>query len=138
MKSEERFLDLVMEARPEVIVDLAGDHHYIWRPSDEQLALHGVRLQRIDDVVDDGNPFSHDALDVFRQMMAPHEVSGARTIVHCAAGLRRAPHFVYAYLRYRGWEPVDAWDLVERARSRIYMHTPYINSVESWLSTSHT
>jgi hypothetical protein len=135
MRDQRRFEEMASAHRPSFVIDLAGDFHYIWRPDPQDFARLRIGHYRLDGIIDDGKPFSPKSLDAFMSFMSPYHTARARTVVQCAAGLRRAPHFVYAYLRQSGRDPIEAWDLVEQARTRAFMHTPYIESIETWLSS---
>lgn len=52
-----------------------------------------------------------------------------RLLVHCQAGMYRSPSMVYAYLRYAGYRPDDAWQMI--VRSRTIARRQYVASAEA-------
>lgn len=132
-RDKPRFADICEDLDLGGVVDLAGRYPYLWKPTTNDLIEQGIHAYREFSVEDNLIQFAPEVLEDFVQHMRYSFDCGVTTLVHCAAGLRRAPHFCYAYLRSVGLGPVDAWDKVEQARPFVYMHTPYVNSIEAWL-----
>jgi hypothetical protein len=58
---------------------------------------------------------------------------GAKLLVHCAAGVHRAPMMALALLGVMGWQMEDALDLIEARRPAADFADVYVKSVESFL-----
>ena len=61
------------------------------------------------------------------------EVFGHRLLVHCAAGVHRAPMMTLAILGTMGWKVRDAMDLIEARRPVVDFAEVYVRSVENFL-----
>ena len=57
----------------------------------------------------------------------------ARLLIHCAAGIHRAPMMALALLRAMGWELDAALDLIQIRRPVVDFADVYVESVESFL-----
>jgi hypothetical protein len=61
------------------------------------------------------------------------EENGAKVLIHCAAGVHRAPMMTLALLGVMGWTLEDAMDLIETRRSAADFAEVYVRSVEDFL-----
>ena len=59
---------------------------------------------------------------------------GTKVLVHCAAGVHRAPMMALALLAVLGWTVEDAMELIERKRPVADFADVYVQSVERFLS----
>ena len=59
---------------------------------------------------------------------------GHRLLVHCAAGVHRAPMMTLAILGALGWKLQDAMDLIEARRPVVDFAEVYVRSVENFLA----
>jgi protein-tyrosine phosphatase len=59
---------------------------------------------------------------------------GTKLLVHCAAGVHRAPMMTLALLGAMGWSIEDAMDLIERKRPSADFTEVYVRSVEKFLN----
>ena len=66
--------------------------------------------------------------------LAALEEEGAKLLVHCAAGVHRAPMMTLALLGVMGWSMEDAMDLIERRRPAADFAEVYVRSVERFLN----
>jgi protein-tyrosine phosphatase len=57
----------------------------------------------------------------------------AKLLIHCAAGVHRAPMMALAVLGSMGWDLEDAMDLIERRRPVADFAGVYVRSVEEFL-----
>jgi protein-tyrosine phosphatase len=62
------------------------------------------------------------------------EENGAKLLVHCAAGVHRAPMMTLALLGMMGWSVDDAMDLIEKRRPAADFAEVYVRSVEEFLN----
>jgi protein-tyrosine phosphatase len=60
--------------------------------------------------------------------------SASRLLVHCAAGVHRAPMMTLAILGSMGWKIQDAMDLIMARRPLVDFAEVYVDSVESFLA----
>jgi protein-tyrosine phosphatase len=65
--------------------------------------------------------------------LAALEENGAKLLVHCAAGVHRAPMMTLALLGVMGWTVDDAMDLIEGRRPSADFAEVYVRSVENFL-----
>ena len=56
-----------------------------------------------------------------------------RLLIHCAAGVHRAPMMALALLRVQGWGLQEAMDLIEERRSVVDFADVYVRSVEQFI-----
>ena len=63
------------------------------------------------------------------------EDPGARVLVHCAAGVHRAPMMTLAILCALGTPLAEAAELIEQRRPAVDLADVYVRSVESFLRT---
>jgi protein-tyrosine phosphatase len=61
------------------------------------------------------------------------EKDGAKLLVHCAAGVHRAPMMALALLGVMGWKLEDGLDLIETRRPVADFAEVYVRSVEDFL-----
>ena len=59
--------------------------------------------------------------------------SNAKVLIHCAAGVHRAPMMALALLGSMGWSLHDAMELIERERPVADFADVYVRSVEEFL-----
>ncbi len=59
----------------------------------------------------------------------------ARLLIHCAAGIHRAPMMTLAVLCARGWEIEEAMTTIRRSRSVVDWADVYVTSVRDFVST---
>ena len=57
----------------------------------------------------------------------------AKVLIHCAAGVHRAPMMALAVLGSMGWSLDDAMELIERRRPVADFADVYVRSVEEFL-----
>ena len=57
----------------------------------------------------------------------------AKLLIHCAAGIHRAPMMTLALLGSMGWPLMDAMDLIEARRPMVDFAEVYVSSVERFL-----
>jgi hypothetical protein len=57
----------------------------------------------------------------------------AKLLIHCAAGVHRAPMMTLALLGVMGWAVEDAMDLIEKKRPAADFADVYVRSVEEYL-----
>ena len=65
--------------------------------------------------------------------LAALEVSDSKVLIHCAAGVHRAPMMTLALLGVMGWKTEDAMDLIEGRRPVADFAEVYVRSVEDYL-----
>ncbi len=65
--------------------------------------------------------------------LAAMEQQGAKLLVHCAAGVHRAPMMALALLAVMGWKLEDAMDFIEGRRPVADFAEVYVRSVEDFL-----
>lgn len=63
------------------------------------------------------------------------EKNGAKVLVHCAAGVHRAPMMALALLGVMGWSMEDAMNLIETRRPAADFADVYVRSVENFLKS---
>ena len=61
------------------------------------------------------------------------EKNEAKVLIHCAAGVHRAPMMTLALLGVMGWSVEDAMNLIERLRPAADFAEVYVRSVEEFL-----
>lgn len=132
LRNDERFMELVGSGI-EVFVDVAGSAPYVWRPDEEAVASSGARYVRIDGVEDNNIDIPDFAFDAVAAALADAR-QGVRTLVFCAAGLKRSPHLLYGVLRSWGYGTTSAWDAVIAARPFVDPWERYLAAAERWLA----
>ena len=65
--------------------------------------------------------------------LAALEKNEAKVLIHCAAGVHRAPMMTLALLGVMGWTLEDAMDLIETRRPAADFAEVYVRSVEEFL-----
>lgn len=133
MRDVERFNALV-EAQHEVFVDIAGARQHVWRPDGRVVVSAGVEYVVVEDVEDLNLDLPDFAFDIVAQAVAQEK----RTLVFCAAGLKRSVHLVYGVLRKQGLSPDASWRAVQAARPFADRWEPYIAAAECWAASSQT
>jgi protein-tyrosine phosphatase len=61
------------------------------------------------------------------------EISNSKLLVHCAAGVHRAPMMVLAILGSIGWKLGQAMDVIESRRPAVDFADVYVDSVKGYL-----
>ncbi len=56
-----------------------------------------------------------------------------KLLIHCAAGVHRAPMMALALLRAQGWDLYEAMDLIEERRPVVDFADVYVRSVEQFI-----
>ena len=59
-----------------------------------------------------------------------------KLLIHCAAGIHRAPMMTLAVLASRGWSIEDAMRHIKKCRPCAWFPDVYVNSVRHWLRES--
>jgi protein-tyrosine phosphatase len=90
----------------------------LWNPIDDDF------LPKPPDVFRVGVEFAREALDQ----------DGSRILIHCAAGVHRAPMMALALLCSLGWKFMDAVVLIESRRPVVDFPEVYLNSVREFLA----
>ncbi|MGH9491983.1 MAG: protein-tyrosine phosphatase family protein [Terriglobales bacterium] len=65
--------------------------------------------------------------------LAALEQEGSKLLIHCAAGVHRAPMMALAVLRALGWELDDASNLIQMRRYTADFADVYVRSVEDFI-----
>lgn len=118
-------------------VSRAGITHII----DMQIEFDDTALAGPHGVVVCWNPVDDDfepkAPEVFERGvefgLASLEQDGTKLLVHCAAGVHRAPMMALALLGVMGWPVRDAVELIETRRPAADFADVYVRSVENFL-----
>ncbi len=63
----------------------------------------------------------------------PLEQDGSKILIHCAAGVHRAPMMALAVLRAMGWELDDACKRIQARRYAADFADVYVRSVEDFM-----
>ena len=83
--------------------------------------------------------FQPKPVDVFQSAtefaLAALENAEHRLLVHCAAGVHRAPMMTLAVLCVQGWDLHEAMGLIEERRPVVDFADVYVRSVESFVRT---
>ena len=90
----------------------------LWNPIDDDF------LPKPSDVFRVGVDFAREALDQ----------DGSKILIHCAAGVHRAPMMALALLCGLGWKFMDAVVLIESRRPVVDFPEVYLNSVREFLA----
>jgi protein-tyrosine phosphatase len=90
----------------------------LWNPVDDDF------LPKSADVFHQGIGFARTALDE----------TGSKILIHCAAGVHRAPMMALALLCSLGWTLPDAMGLIESRRPVVDFPEVYVNSVKDFLA----
>jgi len=94
------------------------DVEVLWNPTDDDFQF------KPPEVFERGVEFASGAL----------RSDGHRLLVHCAAGVHRAPMMTLAILGTMGWKVQDAMDLIEARRPVVDFAEVYVRSVENFLA----
>ena len=132
LRNDERFMELA-DSCIEVFVDVAGSAPYVWRPDEDAVASSGARYIRIDGVEDTNVDLPDFAFDAVAAALGDAR-QGVRTLVFCAAGLKRSPHLLYGVLRSWDYSAKSAWDAVIAARTFVDPWETYLTAAERWLA----
>jgi protein-tyrosine phosphatase len=65
--------------------------------------------------------------------LAALEDAENKVLIHCAAGVHRAPMMTLALLRVQGWELHEAMELIEDRRPVVDFADVYVRSVENFV-----
>lgn len=65
--------------------------------------------------------------------LAALEYPENKVLIHCAAGVHRAPMMALALLRVQGWELQEAMELIEERRPVVDFADVYVRSVENFV-----
>jgi protein-tyrosine phosphatase len=90
----------------------------LWNPVDDDFLPKPAAVFR------EGVAFARAALDE----------EGSRILIHCAAGVHRAPMMALALLCSLGWALPDAMALLETRRPVVDFPEVYVNSVKNFLA----
>ena len=90
----------------------------MWNPIDDDF------LPKSPEVFRAGVDFAREALDQ----------EGSKILIHCAAGVHRAPMMALALLCRLGWKLMDAVALIESRRAVVDFPEVYLNSVRDFLA----
>jgi protein-tyrosine phosphatase len=96
-------------------------------------APYGIAVfwNRVDD------DFQPKPIEVFQPAiefaLAALEHSEHKLLIHCAAGVHRAPMMALALLRVQGWELQEAMELMEDKRPVVDFADVYVRSVEDFV-----
>jgi protein-tyrosine phosphatase len=98
---------------------LAGPHgiEVLWNPVDDDF------LPKPPELFQKGVDFALTAL----------EQDGSKLLIHCAAGVHRAPMMALAVLGALGWELDDACNLIQTRRYAADFAPVYVRSVEDFI-----
>ena len=92
----------------------------LWNPIDDDFLPKPPEVFRV------GVDFAREALDR----------EGSKILIHCAAGVHRAPMMALALLGSMGWKFMDAIALIESRRPVVDFPDVYLNSVRAYLAQS--
>ncbi len=90
----------------------------LWNPIDDDFLPKPAEVFRA------GVDFAREALDQ----------DGSKILIHCAAGVHRAPMMALALLCSLGWKLMDAVTLIESRRAVVDFPEVYLNSVRDFLA----
>ena len=94
----------------------------LWNPVDDDFLPKPVAAFR------EGVIFARAALDA----------DGSKILIHCAAGVHRAPMMALAVLCSLGWQLPEAMALIESRRPVVDFPEVYVNSVKKFLAEDNT
>lgn len=63
-------------------------------------------------------------------------IDKGKVYIHCFAGVSRSPSFVYAYLLYKGYDPVKAFELLCSKRGVVHPYYNFIHEILSYFKVS--
>jgi protein-tyrosine phosphatase len=109
-------IDMQLEFDDRPLAEPAGVQ-VLWNPIDDDFQPKPA------DVFRDGICFARTALDE----------DGTKILIHCAAGVHRAPMMALALLCSLGWTLPDAMALIELRRPVVDFPEVYVNSVKRYL-----
>ncbi len=114
-------IDMQLEFDDRPLAEPAGVH-VLWNPIDDDFLSKPVEVFRA------GVTFARTAL---------HE-DGSKILIHCAAGVHRAPMMALALLCDLGWTLPDAMALIELRRPVVDFPEVYVKSVKKFLEHENT
>lgn len=107
---------------------------------DDRPLAEPVGLQVLWNPVDDD--FQPKPADVFRNGVSfartALDQDGSKILIHCAAGVHRAPMMALALLCTLGWNLPDAMALIETRRPVVDFPEVYVDSVKTFLAQGNT
>lgn len=117
-----------------MVIDVAADpdNKYTWRAPQKVLDLLGIEYVLVADVWDTNDDLPDRAFDEVSRAILRSTQNEVDVLVHCSAGLKRAPHLVYGHFLSLTFPPVVAWEMVKQARSMTSPYLPYIESAHRW------
>jgi hypothetical protein len=118
-----------------VFVDVAGGAPYVWRPSADEIAAAGVTYVEIAGVEDLNTDLPPFAFRRVAEALGHAVATEQKTLLFCAAGLKRSPHLLYGVLRSWRFTPRSAWKAIVDARPFVDPWQPYLEAAERWVAT---
>jgi protein-tyrosine phosphatase len=109
-------IDMQLEFDDRPLAEPVGVH-VLWNPIDDDFQAKPAEVFR------EGISFARAALDE----------DGNKILIHCAAGVHRAPMMALALLCSLGWTLPDAMALIELRRPVVDFPEVYVNSVKRFL-----
>ena len=110
-------IDMQIEFDDTPLADVHGIE-VLWNPTDDDFEPKPASLLR------SGVEFAEEAL----------KDPGAKLLIHCAAGVHRAPMMALAVLGSMGWDLEDAMRMIEGKRAVADFADVYVESVEKYLA----
>jgi len=114
-------IDMQLEFDDRPLAEPAG-LRVLWNPIDDDFLPKPVEVFR------EGVSFARTALDE----------DGSKILIHCAAGVHRAPMMALALLCMLGWTLPDAMSLIELRRPVVDFPEVYVDSVKKFLEHGNT
>ena len=110
-------IDMQLEFDDRPLAEPAGVQ-VLWNPIDDDFLPKPAQVFR------EGVGFARAAL----------EEDGSKILIHCAAGVHRAPMMALALLCSLGWTVADAMALIETRRPVVDFPEVYVDSVKNFLT----
>ena len=110
-------IDMQLEFDDRPLAEPAGVQ-VLWNPIDDDFLPKAAHVFR------EGVVFARNAL----------EEDGSKILIHCAAGVHRAPMMALALLCSLGWTVADAMALIETRRPVVDFPEVYVESVKMFLA----
>ena len=110
-------IDMQLEFDDRPLAEPAGVQ-VLWNPIDDDFLPKPAQVFR------EGVGFARTAL----------EEDGSKILIHCAAGVHRAPMMALALLCSLGWTVADAMALIEARRPVVDFPEVYVDSVKNFLT----
>src|SRR5437763_1180206 len=111
LRDRERFAEIVAMGITS-FVDIAGGAHYVWRPTEHEIAEAAVSYAVVAGVEDTNRDLPDFAFEHVASALREAGDKKQRTLVFCAAGLKRSPHLLFGVLRSWGLDAERAWALL--------------------------